>query len=143
MRLWRLPGRLRRKLLLGLRLLEFTVVVERMAEIRRKIVRLRRPRFGGLLRLVRRFVQLGARFGQDFVDGPAVAAMFLSHGMPLPVPDDLRSDACSRFRAAQRLDERQPEGKGTSGGAAVMKFPSRTTPAFCMTAPHISGSMPG
>lgn len=48
----------------------------------------------------------------------AVAAMFLSHGCLLPVPDDLRSDACSRFRAAQRLDERQPEGKGTSGGAA-------------------------
>ena len=79
-----LAGRLRRELLLGLRLLEFAVVVERMAEIRRKIVRLRRPRFGGLLRPVRRFVQLGARFGQDLVDGPAVAAMFLSHGMPPP-----------------------------------------------------------
>ena len=39
-------------------------------------------------------------------------------GCLLPVPDDLRSDACSRFRAAQRLDERQPKGKGTSGGAA-------------------------
>ena len=63
-------------------------------------------------------------------------------GCLLPVPDDLRSDACSRFRAAQRLDERQPEGKGTSAARPV-KISVAHDARILHDGPRISGSMPG
>ena len=55
---------------------------------------------------------------------------------------------CAAMRAAvsaphSASTSASPKAKALPAARPVMKFPSRTTPAFCMTAPHISGSMPG